>query len=268
MRAWGTLRQPLGLSDTKCLECTRVLVPKGHQWAIGIESAWLQGPPVDNKCRERSTFLGSKGHKWAKNLSIYVRENLSKSGSGASLGNKYRECLTLRDTTGQQVPRVPIFLGSLGHKWARNAKSAQHSLAPRGISRQEVPRVPNILGFQRAQVELLSHHDLRLPPGRWAVWWGLCGRGILPFGTKKEPSICTSWWVERFGHSRHLLPLLIGCHVSRGTWFYKKNKKMHKRSLKGNLQRSERSLKATRFYKDEVIKLKTLKTRRMVRDSL
>ncbi|KAI5654170.1 hypothetical protein M9H77_31357 [Catharanthus roseus] len=42
---------------------------------------------------------------------------------------------------------------------------------------------------------------------------------------------------------------------------------MHKRSLKGNLQRRKRSLKTRRFYKDEVIKLKTLKTRRMVRDS-
>ncbi|KAI5681144.1 hypothetical protein M9H77_02371 [Catharanthus roseus] len=38
---------------------------------------------------------------------------------------------------------------------------------------------------------------------------------------------------------------------------------MHKRSLKGNLQRSKRSLKTTRLYEDEVIKLKTLKTRRM-----
>ncbi|KAI5663662.1 hypothetical protein M9H77_22985 [Catharanthus roseus] len=38
---------------------------------------------------------------------------------------------------------------------------------------------------------------------------------------------------------------------------------MHKRSLKGNLQRSKRSLKTTRFYEDKVIKLKTLKTRRM-----
>ncbi|KAI5668725.1 hypothetical protein M9H77_18578 [Catharanthus roseus] len=43
--------------------------------------------------------------------------------------------------------------------------------------------------------------------------------------------------------------------------------RMHKRSLKGNLQRSKRSLKTTRLYEDEVIKLKTLKTRRMVRDS-
>ncbi|KAI5648304.1 hypothetical protein M9H77_34309 [Catharanthus roseus] len=42
---------------------------------------------------------------------------------------------------------------------------------------------------------------------------------------------------------------------------------MHKRSLEGNLQRSKISLKTTRFYEDEVIKLKTLKTRRMVMDS-
>ncbi|KAI5649766.1 hypothetical protein M9H77_35771 [Catharanthus roseus] len=42
---------------------------------------------------------------------------------------------------------------------------------------------------------------------------------------------------------------------------------MHKRNLKGNLQRSKRSLKTTRVYEDQVIKLKTLKTRRMVRDS-
>ncbi|KAI5682221.1 hypothetical protein M9H77_03449 [Catharanthus roseus] len=42
---------------------------------------------------------------------------------------------------------------------------------------------------------------------------------------------------------------------------------MHKRSLKENLQRSKRSLKTIRFFEDEVIKLKTLKTRRMLRDS-
>ncbi|KAI5671584.1 hypothetical protein M9H77_11948 [Catharanthus roseus] len=39
--------------------------------------------------------------------------------------------------------------------------------------------------------------------------------------------------------------------------------KMHKRSLKGNLQRSKRSLKTTRVYEDEVIELNTLKTRRI-----
>ncbi|KAI5662672.1 hypothetical protein M9H77_21995 [Catharanthus roseus] len=43
---------------------------------------------------------------------------------------------------------------------------------------------------------------------------------------------------------------------------------MHKRNIKGNLQRSKISLKTTRFYEDEVIKLNTLKTRRMVRDGL
>ncbi|KAI5671662.1 hypothetical protein M9H77_12026 [Catharanthus roseus] len=43
--------------------------------------------------------------------------------------------------------------------------------------------------------------------------------------------------------------------------------KKHKKILKENLQRSKRSLKTTRFYEDEVIKLKTLKTRRMPRDS-
>ncbi|KAI5666729.1 hypothetical protein M9H77_16582 [Catharanthus roseus] len=36
---------------------------------------------------------------------------------------------------------------------------------------------------------------------------------------------------------------------------------MYKRSLKGNLHRSKRSLKTTRVYEDEVIKLNTLKTR-------
>ncbi|KAI5662681.1 hypothetical protein M9H77_22004 [Catharanthus roseus] len=39
--------------------------------------------------------------------------------------------------------------------------------------------------------------------------------------------------------------------------------RIHKRSLKGNLQRSKRSLNTTRFYEDEVIKLKILKTKRM-----
>ncbi|KAI5658131.1 hypothetical protein M9H77_26924 [Catharanthus roseus] len=42
---------------------------------------------------------------------------------------------------------------------------------------------------------------------------------------------------------------------------------MQKRNLKGNLQRSKRSLKTIRLSEDEVIKLKTLKTRRMVTDS-
>ncbi|KAI5652385.1 hypothetical protein M9H77_29572 [Catharanthus roseus] len=40
------------------------------------------------------------------------------------------------------------------------------------------------------------------------------------------------------------------------------------RSLKGNLQRNKRSLKTTRDYEDEVIKLNTLKTRIIVRDIL
>ncbi|KAI5666730.1 hypothetical protein M9H77_16583 [Catharanthus roseus] len=40
---------------------------------------------------------------------------------------------------------------------------------------------------------------------------------------------------------------------------------MHKRNLKGNLHRSKRSLKTTRVYENEVIKLNTLKTRRLVR---
>ncbi|KAI5681143.1 hypothetical protein M9H77_02370 [Catharanthus roseus] len=38
---------------------------------------------------------------------------------------------------------------------------------------------------------------------------------------------------------------------------------MHKRSLKDNLRRSKRSQKTTRVYGDEVIKLNTLKTRRL-----
>ncbi|KAI5677599.1 hypothetical protein M9H77_08549 [Catharanthus roseus] len=42
---------------------------------------------------------------------------------------------------------------------------------------------------------------------------------------------------------------------------------MHKMTLKDDQQRSKRSLKITRLYEDEVINLKTLKTRRMVRDS-
>ncbi|KAI5670585.1 hypothetical protein M9H77_10949 [Catharanthus roseus] len=46
-----------------------------------------------------------------------------------------------------------------------------------------------------------------------------------------------------------------------------KEQKMHKRSLKGNLQRSKRSLKTTRVYKDEVIKLNTLKIRRIVKEN-
>ncbi|KAI5671255.1 hypothetical protein M9H77_11619 [Catharanthus roseus] len=45
-----------------------------------------------------------------------------------------------------------------------------------------------------------------------------------------------------------------------------KDQKMHNRSLKGNVQRSKRSLKTTKLYEDKVIKVKTLKTRRMLRD--
>ncbi|KAI5650227.1 hypothetical protein M9H77_36232 [Catharanthus roseus] len=44
--------------------------------------------------------------------------------------------------------------------------------------------------------------------------------------------------------------------------------KMQKMSLKSNLQRSKRSLKTTGFCEDEVVKLKTLKIRSMVRDSI
>ncbi|KAI5662104.1 hypothetical protein M9H77_21427 [Catharanthus roseus] len=47
-----------------------------------------------------------------------------------------------------------------------------------------------------------------------------------------------------------------------------KEQTMNKRSVKGNLQRSKRSLKTTRVYEDEVIKLNTLKTRRIVRGIL
>ncbi|KAI5666574.1 hypothetical protein M9H77_16427 [Catharanthus roseus] len=49
---------------------------------------------------------------------------------------------------------------------------------------------------------------------------------------------------------------------------YIEEQMMHKRSLKGNLQRRKRSLKTTRVYEDELIKLKTLKTRRIVRGKL
>ncbi|KAI5683611.1 hypothetical protein M9H77_04842 [Catharanthus roseus] len=42
---------------------------------------------------------------------------------------------------------------------------------------------------------------------------------------------------------------------------------MHKKSLDDDLQRSKRSLKITRLYEDEMTNLKTLKTKRMVRDS-
>ncbi|KAI5661678.1 hypothetical protein M9H77_21001 [Catharanthus roseus] len=45
--------------------------------------------------------------------------------------------------------------------------------------------------------------------------------------------------------------------------FYIEEQNMHKRSLKCNLHRSKRSLKTTRVYEDEVIKLNTLKTRRL-----
>ncbi|KAI5648995.1 hypothetical protein M9H77_35000 [Catharanthus roseus] len=41
-----------------------------------------------------------------------------------------------------------------------------------------------------------------------------------------------------------------------------KGQKMHKRSLKGNLQKCKRSLKITRFYEDEVIKLKNFEDKK------
>ncbi|KAI5663661.1 hypothetical protein M9H77_22984 [Catharanthus roseus] len=68
----------------------------------------------------------------------------------------------------------------------------------------------------------------------------------------------------------------VGNHIGVGNIYNKctfkkmgfsrneEEQKMHKRSLKGNLQRNKRSLKTTRFYEDKVIKLKTLKTRRMI----
>ncbi|KAI5671469.1 hypothetical protein M9H77_11833 [Catharanthus roseus] len=43
---------------------------------------------------------------------------------------------------------------------------------------------------------------------------------------------------------------------------------MHKISIKGNLHRSKRLLKTTRAYEDDVIKLNTLKRRRLVRGIL
>ncbi|KAI5663849.1 hypothetical protein M9H77_23173 [Catharanthus roseus] len=46
---------------------------------------------------------------------------------------------------------------------------------------------------------------------------------------------------------------------------YIEEQKMHKRSLKGNLQKRKISLKTTRVYEDEVIKLNTLKIRKIVR---
>ncbi|KAI5671857.1 hypothetical protein M9H77_12221 [Catharanthus roseus] len=46
---------------------------------------------------------------------------------------------------------------------------------------------------------------------------------------------------------------------------YIDEQKMHKRSLMGNLQRSKISLKTTRAYGDDVIKLNTLKTIRIVK---
>ncbi|KAI5661780.1 hypothetical protein M9H77_21103 [Catharanthus roseus] len=45
--------------------------------------------------------------------------------------------------------------------------------------------------------------------------------------------------------------------------FYIEEQKMHKRSLNGNLHRSKISLKTTRVYEHEVVKLNTLKTRRL-----
>ncbi|KAI5681777.1 hypothetical protein M9H77_03005 [Catharanthus roseus] len=49
-------------------------------------------------------------------------------------------------------------------------------------------------------------------------------------------------------------------------YLYIEEQKMYKRSLKDNLHRSKRSYKTTRDYEDEVIKLNTLNTRRLVRD--
>lgn len=37
-----------------------------------------------------------------------------------------------------------------------------------------------MLGFQ--STDPLSHLDLHLAPGRRAVWWGSCERGISSFG--------------------------------------------------------------------------------------
>ncbi|KAI5675634.1 hypothetical protein M9H77_06584 [Catharanthus roseus] len=60
---------------------------------------------------------------------------------------------------------------------------------------------------------------------------------------------------------------LDGCFEALDGKFYIEEQKMHKRSLKGNLHRCKRSLKTISVYEDEVIKLHTLKTRRLVRVS-
>ncbi|KAI5648970.1 hypothetical protein M9H77_34975 [Catharanthus roseus] len=68
----------------------------------------------------------------------------------------------------------------------------------------------------------------------------------------------------------------VGDHIGIGKsityilskeWDFQEMRKMHKKSLNDNLQKSKRSLKITMLYEDEVIKLKTLNTRRIIRNS-
>ncbi|KAI5657235.1 hypothetical protein M9H77_26028 [Catharanthus roseus] len=65
------------------------------------------------------------------------------------------------------------------------------------------------------------------------------------------------------GSMNQIMDMIVSLQASMN-----KEQKMHKRSLKGNLHRSKRSYKTTIVYEDEVIKLNTLKTRRLVRGVL
>ncbi|KAI5664668.1 hypothetical protein M9H77_23991 [Catharanthus roseus] len=75
---------------------------------------------------------------------------------------------------------------------------------------------------------------------------------------------------QSFGSMSQLIEMIASMITSMNSHFDALDgniSDIQERSLKGNLQRSKRSLKTTKLYKDEVIKLKTLKIRRMVRDS-
>ncbi|KAI5653543.1 hypothetical protein M9H77_30730 [Catharanthus roseus] len=94
--------------------------------------------------------------------------------------------------------------------------------------------------------------------------------------------LCISCSVHKIGNipersflKMHMMSMLSAFNSSHASirlttlfsnTLYIEEQKMHKRSLKGNLQRSKRSHKITRDYEDEVIKLNTLKTRRLVRE--
>ncbi|KAI5682130.1 hypothetical protein M9H77_03358 [Catharanthus roseus] len=81
-------------------------------------------------------------------------------------------------------------------------------------------------------------------------------------GVPKEIPVSLLFWEKHLKQVKYLNTMkMFGCYFAGvlllfGCYFAEEQK-MHKKSLKGNLQRSKRSLKTTKVYEDEVIKMNT-----------